>query len=170
MSEPTPTVVPRGLAGEHPHVTIAFIPYRGPSHRSELEFVMLRRGKNVRSVPDQVSVPTGLLDHGENIIPALLREAQEELGFRETDLDQHSTQFHGVYENIPGDGFHWVILVYSIRVIDPAASPVNLEPDKHDWVRWVGREEIERMLAQEEVGQAWLRTALHQAIDDILGR
>lgn len=88
--------------------------------------LLMHRGPNVRSVPNVWSFPSGMHDWGESIGDCAARELKEEFGLVAVEY-----AVLGVYENIPGDGYHWVITVLLVMCRD-FVTLENKEPDKHD--------------------------------------
>lgn len=121
---------PQSLSGVYPHFTVSILPY----DPHNLQGVLLWRGENVRSAKNCLSIPSGLLEHGESIHKALERELQEELGLDLVTEELERIKFHGIYENQPGDGYHWIIGVWCVPVKNLQARVTNKEPDKHDYV------------------------------------
>lgn len=88
--------------------------------------MLMHRGPNVRSVPNVWSFPTGMHDIGETIECCAAREL-----FEEFNLTGEKCVILGTYENMPGDGYHWVITVVLVMV-DSFDVMLNKEPEKHD--------------------------------------
>lgn len=95
------------------------------------DMLVMHRGANVRSAPNCWSFPSGLHDIGESAYNAAARELFEEYG-----LVANKLLPCGVYENIPGDGYHWVISLYAARVGNVRHAK-NMEPDKHDDMHFI---------------------------------
>ncbi len=103
-------------------------------------FPMLHRSDKVRSAPNRWSLPSGLHDVGETQAAAFCRELGEEI---EIIAHPDDVVHFPAYENIPGDGWHWVIsiMVVPTRTLD---TFVNKEPDKHDQVEFFSYALLER--------------------------
>lgn len=114
-----------------PHFTVSAFIYDFESE----EIVLLKRGAKVRSVPNCLSIPSGLLEHSESFEVALARELEEEIGLKLFNPEKF--KFQTIYRNIPEDGFDWVIGIWSIEIPGVSQLLINKEPDKHDWVRCV---------------------------------
>jgi len=113
------------MDGAWPHVTVAALVL----DQSRQHTLMIHRSPHVRSAKNCWSVPTGLLEHGEEIEPALLREVEEEVGLPGGKVLRPTAVFGNVV-----DGYHWVLILRAVvypRVVDMWR---NLEPDKHDRV------------------------------------
>lgn len=92
------------------------------------DFVVLHRSPTVRSAPNCWSLPSGLREVGETLEEGFAREMKEELNLV---VDPYEVKRFGDYENIPGDGWHWVIGMVAAPAYDLNAFE-NREPDKHD--------------------------------------
>lgn len=97
------------------------------------QFIFLHRSDKVRSAPNCWSLPSGLHEVGESMISCFERELYEELRVRR--MERTPVTILPAYENIPGDGWHWVIS--TVVVFVEGFEFTNLEPDKHDDVRWL---------------------------------
>jgi len=113
------------LAEPLPHFVVMVLPYDPETKKAAL----LWRGEGVRSAKNCMSAPSGLLEHGESFESGIVRELYEELGVAELP---ENCSFHTVYRSINGDGFDWVIGVWSLPVYGLAERVKNMEPDKHD--------------------------------------
>jgi ADP-ribose pyrophosphatase YjhB (NUDIX family) len=112
-----------------PHFVVSCIVY----NPKEKTMLLMWRTDKVRSAKNCWSIPSGLFEHGETFESAIFRELQEELGLERPRL--HRLQFHTLYNNLPGDGFHWVVGIWSVACTDLSIdSVVNHEPDKHQIV------------------------------------
>ncbi len=108
--------------------------------------ILMHRSNNVRSARNVWSIPTGLHDIGETIRQTIRRELHEEC-----QLETKSHTLLGQYENIAGDAdadkqFHWVLSIYAVEVED-VTKMVNVEPEKHDELKFIS---IDEMLRVEE--------------------
>jgi len=88
--------------------------------------LVMHRGPSVRSAPNVWSFPSGMHEFGESMERCGARELEEEYG-----LTALRTAQVGTYENVPGDGYHWVITVL-VALVEDVRRAVNKEPDKHD--------------------------------------
>lgn len=93
---------------------------------AEGNVMLMHRGPHVRSVPNVWSFPSGLHDIGETIAECAAREL-----FEEFNLTGEKCVVLGTYENLPGDGYHWVITVVLVQV-ESFDRMLNKEPEKHD--------------------------------------
>jgi len=117
----------RFLNAPYPHFTVSVIPFDPETH----ECAILWRGDGVRSAKNCLALPSGLLEHGENFNLSLARELSEELGLPFVSRD---VTFRTLYRNIPGDGFDWVIGIWTMPVFNLRDHAKNVEPHKHDWI------------------------------------
>jgi len=92
-------------------------------------FPILHRSSKVRSAPNCWSLPSGLHEVGETQSESFSREMMEELQLR---VRENAIAVLPPYENMPGDGWHWVITHLISKSVDSLDHVVNLEPDKHD--------------------------------------
>ena len=129
-------IEPKSLSQPLPHFSVMAVPYDPITQM----VAMMWRGNNVRSAKNCLSTPAGLLEHGESFEDGLLRELQEEMGIRRENCFR--TEFQTIYRNNNGDGFDWVIGVWSVAVRDLVKAAHNAEPDKHDYVTFMHLEEL----------------------------
>lgn len=94
-------------------------------------FPVMLRGPGVRSAPGCWSLPTGILECGRSLCEQAADELEEELGLR---ADPATWRQVLAYENAPGDGWHWLLVVGAMRV-ETLDCMVNREPDKHSELR-----------------------------------
>jgi mutator protein MutT len=78
--------------------------------------LLIRRGRGPAA--GEWSVPGGRVEEGETLAEAVVRELYEETG-----VEAVCDQFVGWVERI-GDGYHYVILDFSVTVLDPNAEAV----------------------------------------------
>jgi 8-oxo-dGTP pyrophosphatase MutT (NUDIX family) len=109
-----------------PHFSCMSIPYDPETKK----IAMMWRGERVRSAKLCLSTPAGLLEHGESFEESIVRELGEEMGIPASQC--MSIRFHDLYRNDNGDGYDWVIGVWSVAVESLADNLRNMEPDKHD--------------------------------------
>lgn len=94
------------------------------------EVLLLKRSMSSRTDPGLWSRPGGQVEFGESVKKAVERETKEEAGvtveaIRELDFT----------ETISEDGAtHWIALGYLAKYV--SGQPVNVEPDKHDEIKW----------------------------------
>jgi 8-oxo-dGTP pyrophosphatase MutT (NUDIX family) len=93
--------------------------------------LVMHRSEKVRSAPNVWSFPTGMQEFGQSIVETAERELEEEYG-----LKAQKVALLGTYENVPGDGYHWVLNVMIVLVEDVSVAE-NKEPDKHDHMVFV---------------------------------
>ena len=106
------------------------------------EFPVLFRTDKVRSAPNCWALPTGLHELGLTLSQQFANELEEELGLT-VSPNTRSVNL-GVYENMPGDGWHWVINMVAVSVAK--SDIVNKEPDKHSDIRWVSINQFRELL------------------------
>lgn len=134
------------MEGAFPHFTVSVLPY----DPSTGEGAFMWRGENVRSAKNCLAIPSGLLEHGEYFGPAIFRELEEELGLFLTAEEKVRLRFRRLYHNMPGDGFHWVIGIWSLPITNLRGRIKNMEPDKHDSVAAIPLELI-RLWAKRDL-------------------
>lgn len=94
------------------------------------EVLLVRRASNAIIDAGMWSRPGGKIEIGETAINGVEREV-----FEETNIRVRVTQNLGYTETIaPGNSQHWIALSFAARYISGEVK--NLEPDKHDEVRW----------------------------------
>jgi len=140
---------PKSLDQILPHFTVSVLPYDQKTKKATL----LHRGSGVRSAKNCLAIPSGLLEHGEHFQDAIVRELGEELGIPMTHM--HDLEFYTIYRNQPGDGFDWVIGVWSIAVDRLEEIADNCEPDKHDWIEHLPLKTIHEMTGWQTKAVDW---------------
>ncbi len=96
------------------------------TERDRPGFLMIHRPSNMRAHPGQVAFPGGKLDPGETAVEAALREAWEELGIHERDVEVIGTS--DVYRTGTG---------YSITpVIAVVPADLRLVPSPTEVAAW----------------------------------
>lgn len=112
------------LTGEEPFtpaaVLVAF------TERDDPGVILLHRPSNMRSHPGQIAFPGGKLDPGEDTIEAALREANEELGIRESDVRIVGTS--DIYHT--GSGFEVT------PVLGVVPSDIEIQPNPTEVAQW----------------------------------
>jgi len=92
------------------------------------EILLLKRSSRSRTEPGTWSRPGGQVEYGEIAEEAVKREIKEELG-----IDIEVVRFLEMTQTIE-DGKHWIALGFLARHV--SGEPRNLEPKKHDEVKW----------------------------------
>lgn len=105
------------------------------------EVLLLKRSMNSRTDPGLWSRPGGQVEFDESVEDAVEREVKEEAGiivkavrrldYTETISDDKTT--------------HWVALGYLAEHV--SGEPVNVEPDKHDEIKWFPLDDLPDSLA-----------------------
>lgn len=162
-TQPTPKSLPQPL----PHFTVSVLPYDPETQLAALIY----RGENVRSAKNCLSIPSGLLEHGESFAVGILRELEEELGIPADACS--NLQFHTIYRNIMGDGFDWVIGIWTVEVQGLGGLTQNREPDKHDYIMHVRLAELSGMVnspmeIEDKIFAPNLRANLRPVVDSLL--
>lgn len=94
----------------------------------KFEILLLKRKKNPEV--GKWSIPGGKIDMMESAEDAIMREVKEELG-----VDVKVKMLLGFTSHIiKEENEHWVAPAYLVRIVE--GSPENLEPDKHDEIKW----------------------------------
>ena len=82
----------------------------------------------------QWNLPSGKLEHGEDAVSAVIREAREEIGVR---LDQGEPRMVATVHHRNTAGFARVGLVFTVAYEpDRHGEPVNAEPHKCSEIAW----------------------------------
>jgi 8-oxo-dGTP pyrophosphatase MutT (NUDIX family) len=140
LDDKTPSTFPKSLPGIYPHFTVSALPIDTDTR----EVALLYRGEGVRSAKNCLAIPSGLLEHGESFSAGIKRELTEELNLRDEDTGELS--FQTIYRNMPGDGFDWVIGIWTIEVDNLRKHVKNMEPHKHDFVEILHFDDFQSLL------------------------
>ena len=92
------------------------------------EVLLLKRSSTARTEPITWSRPGGAVEFGEKIEEAVVREVEEETGVKIQVLKHLE-----ITQNIEEDK-HWIAHGYLARHL--SGEPKNMEPTKHDEIRW----------------------------------
>lgn len=169
----TPDVLPKCLTDQVlPHFTASVLFY----HPKTRDTVLLWRTDKVRSAKNCLAIPSGLLEHGESFETSLVRELGEELGVPAEMIGE--LRFHTLYRNQPGDGFDWVIGVWSAPChpdFDFFTSLNNAEPEKHEVIVWplhmvarVARLELDQVAGHNKLFGGNLAQPLLKTVTEVL--
>ena len=100
------------------------------------EVLLVKRSINSRTEPGTWSRPGGQVEFGETVEEAVEREVLEE-----TNVQVRVLRFLEMTQNINQDKFkHWIALGFLAKHV--SGEPENLEPTKHDEVRWISLSEL----------------------------
>ncbi|WP_436528392.1 NUDIX domain-containing protein [Actinoplanes sp. HUAS TT8] len=101
--------------------------------------ILLALRQNTGYADNQWNCPSGKLEHGEDAITGIRREAAEEIGVR---FEGDEPQFVGVVHH--RSAWHARIGLIFAAAYDPVRHgvPINGEPHKCGEVRWFGLDEI----------------------------
>ncbi len=94
------------------------------------ETLLIRRTSAARNDAGVWSQPGGTLDYGETVKEMVIREIKEELGvdIELLELLCYSDQILADEEQ------HWVAISFLAKI--SSGEPQNLEPHKHDTIKW----------------------------------
>ncbi len=108
---------------------------------SNNEVLLVKRADSARVEPGMWARPGGGVEFGETVAQAVEREVQEEVG-----IVVKAVRPLEFTEMISGDkAQHWIALGYLAEYI--SGEPKNLEPDKHDEVKWFPLDKLPPHLA-----------------------
>lgn len=128
------------------------------------DIILLHRSDKVRSAKNAWSLPSGLAEIGIGVKEQMEVEAFEELNLT---IQPHRTKQLFFYENItPTDGFHWLIVVFGMRVKN-FNDFINREPDKHDEVKRLSIHALASMITEQELWAPNLAANLINNIESI---
>jgi len=106
------------------------------------EILLLKRSINSHIDPGLWSRPGGKIEFGESIVSAVERETKEETGIivkvvRQLDYTDTISEDKTT---------HWIALGYLAKQL--SGEPINMEPDKHDEVKWFPINQLPDNLAE----------------------
>jgi len=109
------------------------------------EVLLLKRGRKTRNQAGLWCQPGGGVEFGETVEQAIKREIKEELG-----IDIELLRYLCYTDQIMKDeGQHWVAISYLAKII--AGQPKNLEPNKHEQIRWFALDKLPSNLSDTTV-------------------
>ena len=111
---------------------------------TEGKILAMFRGPGAPYMPNKWDIPGGVIEPGEQLTEAIIREVKEEAGISVKDL--RVIDVHGVA--IPGDIF-WVTLCYFCKAV---STDVKLSFE-HDEYRWVTPEEFLQLDSFDKIQQ-----------------
>lgn len=99
-------------------------------HNDSGEILLLKRSKNCKNDVGYWERPGGTVEFGEKVTDALKRETLEEVGVEIEDIE-----FLGFTDHfIPEEDQHWLGLSFMAEI--KSGEPKNIEPEKHDAMKW----------------------------------
>lgn len=117
--------------------------------------LLLKRTKKARNEAGFWQKPGGTVEFGETVEEMIKRECLEELGVKVRII-----KFLGFTDHfIKKSHQHWIAFNYLVEIV--RGQPQNLEPDKHDEIRWLSINKLPKKLSQptkESIEQYLLNT------------
>ncbi|MCM2577617.1 NUDIX hydrolase [Streptomyces meridianus] len=108
--------------------------------------------------PSRWTMPGGGLEHGEDPLDAVVREVEEETGFRVRVERLLGIDSYRSSPSVRGDDFHGLRIVYEVRVI---GGELRHEIDgSTDLAAWIGLDEVSEL---ERVGLVDRALAFHRS-------
>ncbi|PXX57415.1 mutator protein MutT [Nocardia tenerifensis] len=101
------------------------------------EQVLLARRRNTRFGDGEWNAPGGRLDEGEDVLTAVLREAEEEIGVLVDRADVEMVASMHV-QSPPGQA----LIIFVFRAETWSGEPWNREPDRCSELRWFDLDDI----------------------------
>ena len=109
------------------------------------ETLLQKRTSKTRNGAGLWSKPGGGVEFNEKVEDALKREIKEEIG-----VDIEIIKFLGFTEGIlKEEKQHWISLNYLVKII--GGDVQNLEPEKHEEVKWFSLNNLPENLAQNTI-------------------
>ncbi len=106
------------------------------------EILLVKRSINSRTEPETWSRPGGQVEFGESVEEAVEREVLEETG-----VTVKVIKFLEMTQNIDKENKkHWLALGYLAKHI--SGEPKNMEPSKHDEVKWASLSQLPENINQ----------------------
>jgi 8-oxo-dGTP diphosphatase len=129
-------------------------------HNHDRRVLLIRRGQ--APLLGEWSLPGGLLECGESLREAVVREAREETG-----LVVETGEMLGVYERVIRDGegrtrYHYVLIDFLCR---PAGGDLKAGSDAAD-VRWFTRDELPALNLAYDANDVVLKGLVRSAPTD----
>ena len=103
--------------------------------------LMQKRGKKASNEVGKWKFPGGKMEYGERAEETLKREIREELGV-EVEIIKF---LFNLEDHIPEEGEYWFVPVYLCRI--KKGNVKNLEPEKHEEIRWFEIDRLPRNVA-----------------------
>ncbi len=109
------------------------------------EALLLKRTSKTRNMAGFWMQPGGGVEFGEKIEDAVKREIKEEL-----NIDIEIIKFLSFTEGImKEEKQHWVSISYLAKIINGEVK--NLEPEKHEEIKWFNLDNLPEKLAQNTI-------------------
>jgi mutator protein MutT len=109
------------------------------------EALLLKRGGATRNNAGYWSQPGGTVEFGETVDEAIIREIKEEL-----NVDIELIRYLNYTDHIiPHEKQHWVAIAYLAKIVGGELK--NMEPDKHEEIKWFPITEMPELLAATTV-------------------
>lgn len=106
------------------------------------EFLIQKRSENKKIYPNKWSITGGAVDAGETSLEGALREVKEEIGI---DIDKEKMEFMLSFKRTHGFVDIWLVK----QNVD--LKDVVLQKEEVADVKWVTKEELEKMIKNDEV-------------------
>lgn len=106
------------------------------------ETLLIRRTPKARNDAGVWSQPGGTLEYGEKVEQMVVREIKEELDIT-VKLD---TLLCYTDQILSSENQHWVAISYLAKLYE--GEPKNLEPHKHDQIRWFSFQHLPRKISK----------------------
>lgn len=118
------------------------------------ETLLLKRGKNSRNQAGYWSKPGGTVEFGEKIEDAIRREIKEEFGVEIKLISLLGFTNHIMKE----EKQHWLSISYLAKITK--GEPKNMEPNKHDSIRWFRFDDLPEKMTEttDEIIRDYLKS------------
>jgi len=105
------------------------------------ETLLVKRGVKTRNQAGHWCQPGGAVDFGETVERAIEREIKEELGIS-IKLIKYLCYTDQILKK---EKQHWIAISYLAKIV--AGKPQNLEPQKHDEIKWFPLDKLPKKLS-----------------------
>jgi len=101
------------------------------------EFLMLKRGPHKRIDPSKLNGVGGRIDPGEDMLNAVIRETEEETGYK---VDYSDIEFTGLLKLEGGYDEDWIVGIFKIEVKDKLI-PIGNKTDDGE-LMWIDKDKV----------------------------